>query len=79
MTSVYILQNQDQQFLSKQREWLDGRDAGLLYKTPHKDEAINLMVEVSAKDYTQRIRLLACRTNDKGLPIIEPETLTDYC
>lgn len=69
MAEVFILQNQHQHYLSKQNLWLDGRDPGALFKTLHKDEAINQMVEVSSKDYTQRIKILVVEQNEKGLPI----------
>lgn len=75
MSDIFILQNQDQLFLGKQKEWLDGRDPGSLFKTLHKDEAINQMVEISAKDYTQRIKVLPCSVNEKGLPLIAEELL----
>lgn len=70
MTELYILRNQHGYFLGKQKDWLDGRDRSALYKTPHKDEAINLKVEVSAKDFEQRIRLLTCEADDRGLPLL---------
>lgn len=75
MSDLFILQNQDNLLLGKQKDWLDGRDLAALYKTLHKDEAINQMVEVSAKDYTQRIKILTCQSNDKGLPIIDEALL----
>lgn len=75
MSDLFILQNQDRLFLGKQKDWLDGRDLGALFKTPHKDEAINQLVEVSAKDYTQRVKLLVCAPNEKGLPSIDEADL----
>src|SRR5690606_29902563 len=75
MSDVFILQNQDNLLLGKNKEWLDGRDPGSLFKTLHKDEAINQMVESSSKDYTQRIKVLCCSVNEKGLPIIDAELL----
>ncbi len=75
MSDVFILQNQANQFLGKQKDWLDGRDPGSLFRTPHKDEAINQMVESSARDYTQRIRVLSCPLNEKGLPQIDEALL----
>jgi hypothetical protein len=75
MSELFILQNQDKLFFGKQKDWLDGRDPGSLYKTLHKDEAINQLVEVSSKDYTQRIKVLACAANEKGLPMIDAELL----
>lgn len=77
MSELFILQNQHKLFLSKQNSWVDGQDVNLLYKSPYKDEAINQMVEVSAKDYTQRIKLVRCAVNDKGLPDIDPSILPE--
>lgn len=77
MSDVYILQNQAKLFLGKQKDWLDGTDPSSLYKTPHKDEAINLMFEVSSKDYTQRIHTVSCGVNDKGLPVIPQDILPE--
>lgn len=77
MSEVYILQNQARLFLGKQKDWLDGRDPGSLYKTPHKDEAINQMFEVSSKDYTQRIHTVSCSVSEKGLPVIPQDILPE--
>lgn len=77
MSELFILQNQAKLFLGKQNNWVDGRDLNALYKTPHKDEAINQMVEVSSKDYTQRIKIVPCAPNDKGLPLIDPAILPE--
>ena len=72
---VYIIQNQDKLLLGRQRQWLDGREPGALYKTPHKDEAVNEMFEINARDYSQRLVLVHCPLNDKGLPHLDPSTL----
>lgn len=77
MSELFILQNQDKLFLGRQNNWLDGRDLAALYKTAHKDEAINQMVEASSKDYKQRIKLLSCSANEKGLPLIDPELMPE--
>ncbi len=77
MTEIFILQNQTKLFLGKQNQWLDGRDLALLYKTEHKDEAVNQVFETSSKDYTQRINIISCKTNEKGLPIIDPEIMPE--
>ena len=77
MSELFILQNHDNLFLGRQKEWLDGRDPAGLFKTPHKDEAVNQVFEISSKDYTQRIKVVSCKANEKGLPVIEPELLPD--
>jgi hypothetical protein len=75
MTQTFILQNQSKLFFGKSKEWVDGYDANAVYKTLHKDEAINQMVEISAKDYTQRVKILTCEINEKGLPVIDAELM----
>ena len=77
MSELFILQNQDKLFLGRQNNWLDGRDLAALYKTVHKDEAINQMFEASSKDYRQRIKVLSCSANEKGLPLIDPEIMPE--
>jgi hypothetical protein len=76
MTELYILSNQHGYFLGKQKDWLDGRDRGALYKTPHRDEAVNVKVEVSAKDFEQRITIHSCQTDERGLPVIGSDAVS---
>lgn len=76
MTAAFIIQNQHHFFLSKNGEWLDGREANALYKTIHKDEAINMKVEHSVRDPNLRLRIVDCSLNDKGLPIINSNEIT---
>lgn len=75
MTQTFILQNQDKLFFGKNKEWVDGYDANAVFKTLYKDEAINQMVEVSSKDYTQRVKIINCELNEKGLPVIEADIM----
>ena len=75
MNQVFLLQNQHKQLLTKQGEWDDGRDVGCLYRSAHKDEALNQMVEANARDYTLRITTLVCDINDKRVPQILDEDL----
>ena len=75
MTTVFLLQNQDKLLLNKHGEWVDGREAGGLYRAVHRDEAVNQMVEVNARDYTLRIQVLECRLNQRGNPCIDADDL----
>ena len=75
MTQTFILQNQQKHFFGKNKEWVDGYDANALFKTAFKDEAINQMVEISSKDYTQRVKVIGCEVNEKGLPVIDAEIM----
>ncbi|MGL6161727.1 hypothetical protein [Microbulbifer sp.] len=77
MSHVYVLTNQHQQFLSKSNEWIDGREAGRLFRSEHKDVAINQMFEANTRDVSLRIELLQCELNSKGQPQVPAEALGD--
>lgn len=77
MSKVYLLQNQHKQLLGKNSEWLDGCNPAALFRTVHKDEAINQQFEAGSKDYSLRIGLLMCDVNAKKHPVIEPDDLPE--
>ncbi|GGY82971.1 hypothetical protein GCM10011613_29770 [Cellvibrio zantedeschiae] len=75
MNETFILQNQDKLFFGKSKEWVDGYDANAVFKTPHKDEAVNQMFEITSKDYKQRVKVISCALDEKALPIIDSEIM----
>jgi hypothetical protein len=75
MTQTFILQNQDKLFFGKSKEWVDGYDASSVFKTLHKDEAVNQMFEITSKDYKQRVKVVACDLDEKALPIIDADIM----
>ncbi|WP_428819536.1 hypothetical protein [Microbulbifer sp. MCCC 1A16149] len=77
MSHVYVLTNQHQQFLSKSNEWIDGRESTKLFRTEHKDVAINQMFEANTRDVTLRIELLECALDTKKHPQIPADALSD--
>ena len=74
MKEVYILQNQNSEYLSRQGEWLDGSDSSSLFYTPHKDVAINTRVEQTIKDPTLRVHLVESQLDEKSNPTIQVQT-----
>ncbi|GAA5525862.1 hypothetical protein Maes01_02435 [Microbulbifer aestuariivivens] len=77
MSHVYVLTNQHKQFLSKSNEWIDGRDANRLFRSEHKDVAINQMFEANTRNVNLRIELFECPLGPKGQPQIPAEALGD--
>lgn len=75
MNTLYILQNQHGYFLGKNKEWLDGREANALFRSIHKDEAINMMFEVNTQDVELRISIKECEANAKKIPTIPLDEL----
>ncbi len=77
MSTVFLLQNQHKHLLGKSGDWLDGRHVIGLYRTAHKDEALNQQFEAGSKDYSLRIHILVCQLNSKKQPIIADDDLPE--
>jgi len=75
MDHLFVLCNQHQHFLTKSGEWNSGEDNRALYRTPHKDEAINQMVELTVKQPELRIQIVSVSQTERGLLKL-PKTAT---
>jgi hypothetical protein len=71
MTTVFVIQNQHGHYLNKQLEWVDGHDKRTLYRTVHRDEAINVVFEQSSKNIELRAHPLECQTDESAQPKVE--------
>lgn len=75
--TVFVVKNQQGLYLNKQQEWVDGLDSQSLYRTRHRDEAINTIFEVSSRDIYLRAETLVCTLDGKNNPVLasaEPAT-----
>lgn len=81
MASVFVVKNQLGLFLNKQQEWVDGSDNHTLYRSTHKDEALNTVFEVSSRDIYLRAETFSCECDEKGNPRVDiatpPAPITD--
>lgn len=68
--TVFVVKNQQDLYLSKQQEWVEGTDSQGLYRTRHRDEAINTVFEVSSRDIYLRAEAVACELDAKGNPAL---------
>lgn len=91
MSTLYTLQNQNGYFLGSKglnkgsgkshsknaadHEWVDGQDPGAVYRTAHKDEAINMQFEVNACDFSLRLKISTYEANAKNHPVIPDDEL----
>lgn len=71
MSKLFVIRNQDNLYLSKQGEWLNGSEVQPLFRTPHHDIALNTMIEHNAKDISLRGDILNVDSTEKGQPIVE--------
>ncbi len=70
MATVFVVKSQSGLYLSKQQEWVDGSDPHILFRSAHKDEAINTVFEVSSRDIYLRAEAFACECDEKGSPLV---------
>jgi hypothetical protein len=70
MREVFIIGNQHGQFLGKQNQWLDDSEPASAWRSPHRDVALNHLIECNARDIEQRLVLLQCPINDKDVPLL---------
>jgi len=67
---IYIIKSHDESILGKGFEWLDGANANLIFNTPHRDVALNQLIELNAKDINLRAQIVECEADKKGRPIM---------
>ena len=74
MKEVFVIRNQHGQFLGKQNQWLDESEPAAAWRSPHRDIALNHLIECNARDIEQRLLLLQCPVNDKDIPLLGDAT-----
>ncbi|MDG1819498.1 MAG: hypothetical protein P8H31_06680 [Porticoccaceae bacterium] len=67
---IYIIKSHDESILGKDFEWLDGANGNLIFSTPHRDIALNQLIELNAKDINLRAQIIECEADKKGRPIM---------
>ena len=74
--TVFILQNQHDQFLDKSLQWVDSCNSGQLFKHAHRDITLNQLMELNAKDVQLRATIIACQLDAKGNPVLPTQQST---
>ncbi len=68
---VFVIKNQNNQYLDKHSGWLSGKDAHLLFRVDHHDQALNTLLEINSKDISLRGRIIEVDTDEKKNPVVE--------
>ena len=75
MTTVYLLIDQHNNYLSKEGEWISSEEAKMsvprLFRTTMKDEAINQKVECVVKNPELRIAIETSEMSSTGAIVLE--------
>ena len=69
---VYVVRNQLGHYWGKAKTWVDGSNPRAVMRSPHEDEAVNTLFELSSRDIALRGRVVAVQLNERGDPVIEP-------
>lgn len=69
--AVFVIRNQLGQYRTRAGEWVDGREPQRLLKLRHRDEALNQLVELSARDIELRGEVVSCELSGRGDPVVE--------
>ena len=71
MKQLFVIRNQNQHYLGRHHDWVDGSHRAALFRTEHRDVAVNELFEVNVKDFSLRGEIVACDADDKGYPAVE--------
>lgn len=72
MSEVFVVRNQHGHYWGKAKTWVDGYNPRAVMRTPHRDEAINTLFELSSRDVDLRGEIIAAPLSERGDVIVEP-------
>ena len=75
MTEVFVIRNQLGHYWGKSKAWVDGAEPRAVMRSPHRDEATNTLVELSARDIDLRGEVLAVPLSERGEPEVEASAI----
>ena len=71
MSKQFVIRNQNQHYLSKDKTWVDGTLPASLFRSTHRDIAVNELFEANVRDFSIRAELIHCATAGDGYPAVE--------
>lgn len=75
MKTLYVIRNQNRHYLGRHGEWLDGSHVPALFRSEHRDVAVNELVELNLRDIALRAEIMACDPDSHGnpqVPVLNP-------
>lgn len=71
MKTVFVIRNQNGHYLGRHGEWLDGSHVPALFRTEHRDVAVNELVEVNLRDFDLRGEVVGIEGVEGDYPVVE--------
>jgi len=69
--TVFVIRNQNGHYLGRNGEWLDGSHVPGLFRTEHRDVAMNELVEVNLRDFDLRGEIVGFEAEAGDYPVVE--------
>ncbi len=71
MKTVFVIRNQNGHYLGRHGEWLDGSHVPALFRTEHRDVAVNELVEVNLRDFDLLGEVVGIDGVEGDYPVVE--------
>lgn len=68
---MFVIKNNSGHYLSKSNDWVDGSNGAEIFRSPHKDIALNTVFDQTSKHIELRAKVVEVEIDEKGLPIVE--------
>jgi len=75
MAEVFVVRNQLGHYWGKKKRWVDGSNPHKVLHSPHQDEALNTLFELSSRDIELRGEVIAVSLGERGDPVVEPSAI----
>ena len=69
--SVFVIQNTSGLFLNKESQWAACETGNEMFFSPHRDVALNQLLEVNTHDVFLRAKVVERPTDARGRPLID--------
>ncbi|MBT3799298.1 MAG: hypothetical protein HOA40_03005 [Porticoccaceae bacterium] len=73
---TYALQTQNNDILDKEFQWTSEIVAKHIFTTPHRDIALNQLVELNAKDASLRAEVVEYELGPNGVPLLSADAIS---
>ena len=70
LMTLFIVRDAIGNLLTKDLSWTMGCTTTELFKTPHKDVALNQLLELNASDIGLRAQIITCEVDKRNRPVI---------
>jgi len=75
MAEVFVVRNQLGHYWGKKKRWVDGSNPHKVLHSPHHDEALNTLFELSSRDIDLRGEVITVPLTERGEPVVKPSAI----